>query len=120
VGRHAMQGRTWLYDDVAHLALMIADPGAVASFVKRELRGLLGPGERLADIRTTVKIYLDQAHSRVAVAEALHIASNTVAYRVGQAGELLGYPVTDRAQLILLALQLYENFPHWVTEPPPR
>jgi len=101
----------WRFDEVGHLALLAEDRAGAAWFVRRELGALAGPGPRMAEIRDTVRLYLGTGNSRVAVAKALHLAPNTVAYRVGQANELLGRTVGDRAQQVLLALQLAHALP---------
>src|SRR5690625_679764 len=110
-GRQATAGSTWHYKDVGHLALMLRDRTSARWFVRQELGPLLDSGSRLAEIRETVRLYLASGHSRVVVADLLHVAPNTVAYRVARASELLGYPVADRAQQILLALQLIDPAP---------
>jgi hypothetical protein len=117
-GRLAAEGTIWRYEDVGHLALMLEDGVAAAWFVQWELGPLTQPGARTQEIRDTVRLYLSSGNSRVAVADALHVAPNTVAYRVGKANELLGYPVGERAQQILLALQLVQLVPS-LLEPPP-
>lgn len=101
----------WRFDEVGHLALLAEDRSAAAWFVRRELGPLAGPGARMTEIRDTVRLYLGSGNSRVAVAKALHLAPNTVAYRVGQANELLGRSVGDRAQQVLLALQIAHVLP---------
>ena len=101
----------WHFSDHGHLSLVTEDLDTAAWFVRRELGPLAGPGTRMSEIRETVRLYLSTGNSRVTVAKALHLAPNTVAYRVGQANELLGRPVGERAQQVLLALQLAEVLP---------
>jgi hypothetical protein len=98
-------------EDLAHLVLMLADPEGAARFVRRELGGLAADEPRLAEIRDTVRLYLLSGNSRVAVAGALHLAPNTIAYRVGQANDLLETSVGDRPTPVLLALQLLDLVP---------
>lgn len=98
-------------DDIGHLVLMLANPLDAARFVRRELGGLAADEPRLAEIRETVRLYLLSGNSRLVVANALHLAPNTIAYRVGQANELLASSVSARATPILLALQLLELVP---------
>ncbi|GGA66421.1 hypothetical protein GCM10011490_16350 [Pseudoclavibacter endophyticus] len=107
-------------DDVAHLTMLLADPDAAWRFVRRELRALAGAETRIAEIRETVRLYLSGGNSRIAVAKALHLAPNTIAYRVGQAGELLGRSVGDRPTQVLLALQLVDLVPSLLAERPER
>lgn len=111
VARLADSGDVFEYEDVAHLALMLGERPAAARFVRSELGPLQGGGERLADIRTTLRRYLETGNSRVAVAAELHIAPSTVAYRVSQAEDLLGPAIRERPVQLLLALQLLRLVP---------
>ncbi|MHA6695188.1 helix-turn-helix domain-containing protein [Homoserinimonas sp. A520] len=86
---------------------MLADPAAAVRFIKQEIGPLLGRSQRLGQIRDTLRLYLAEGNSLVAVAQMLHLAPNTVAYRVSQSSELLGRAVSKRSQQILLALQLF-------------
>ncbi|WP_188710619.1 helix-turn-helix domain-containing protein [Microbacterium faecale] len=103
-------------DEVGHLLLMLADHGRAARFVRRELGGLASTEPRVVEIRETVRLYLSSGNSRLAVANALHLAPNTIAYRVGQANELLPQPVSERPTTILLALQLLYLVPNLIAE----
>ncbi|GAB3618266.1 hypothetical protein GCM10027416_28230 [Okibacterium endophyticum] len=114
VGRQATERTTWHYDDVGHLALLLENRSSAAWFVQNELGPLAQPGARARDIRDTVRLFLLNGNSRVAAANALHIAPTTVAYRVRQAYEMLGRPVGERTQQILLALQLIHIVPDLV------
>lgn len=107
----AEAGQVWPYEEVAHLAMMLGDRAAAARFIREELGDLLDPTERLADIRTTLRRYLETGNSRIAVAGELHIAPSTVAYRVAQAEELLGPSIRERPLQLLLALQLVHLVP---------
>ncbi|MGO2110930.1 MAG: PucR family transcriptional regulator [Pseudoclavibacter sp.] len=100
-----------LADDIAHLTMLLADRDAALAYVRRELGALAGAEMRLAEIRETVRLYLSGGNSRIAVAKTLHLAPNTIAYRVGQASELLGRPVGERPTQVLLALQLVDLVP---------
>lgn len=111
VGRIAAHGRFWDYGASALLALLIADREAAGRFVRSELAGLLGTDPRLADLRETVRQFLHAGSSRLVAAQALHLATNTVAYRVKRAGEQLGRPVGERAIETLMALELAHVFP---------
>lgn len=108
--------KVFFSDDVGHLMLMLADRGRAAQFVRRELSGLASAEPRVVEIRETVRLYLTSGNSRLAVATALHLAPNTIAYRVGQANELLPQPVSERPTTILLALQLLHLVPDLIAE----
>lgn len=114
VGRTADVDDVWDYDAVAHLALLLADRAAARRFARHELGGLLAEDDRIADIRLTLRRYLETGNSRVAVAAELHIAPSTVAYRVAQAQEMLGPAMKDRPVQLLMALQLVQLMPDLV------
>ncbi|TNB73017.1 hypothetical protein FHJ30_09375 [Arthrobacter sp. BB-1] len=86
VAKLSPRQKFWDYDDAATLALLIADPQGAARFVQVQLAGLLGPDQRVTDIRDTLRHFLLAGRSRIAAAQALHLATNTVAYRVKRAG----------------------------------
>ncbi|GAA3215670.1 hypothetical protein GCM10017690_30890 [Microbacterium terregens] len=111
VGRAADADGIWAYDRVAHLALLLHDRSAARRFVIHHLGPLMDAGDRVAEIRTTLRRYLETGNSRVGVADELHIAPSTVAYRVAQAQEILGPAFRDRPVPTLLALQLVELIP---------
>ncbi|MER7796836.1 helix-turn-helix domain-containing protein [Microbacterium sp. NPDC096154] len=114
VGRAAASGEFWEYDDVALLGLAVADRPQAARFARRVLGGLLEPGDRFAELRETVRLYLAEGNSRVAVARALHVAPTTVAYRVAQASDIIGGAVSSRPLEVQLALELTHHFPDLV------
>ncbi|WP_168709267.1 helix-turn-helix domain-containing protein [Arthrobacter sp. PAMC25564] len=111
VARLAPRQQFWGYDDAGMLALLIADPQGAARFVQVQLAGLLGPDQKLTDIRDTLRHFLLAGSSRIAAAQALHLATNTVAYRVKRASDLLGRPVNENQVVTLVALQLAHTFP---------
>ena len=57
-----------------------------------------------------MKCYLDNERSLSAAAEALHVARNTVAYRVQRAEALRGHEVGVRRMQLQAALALLEEF----------
>ncbi|WP_336713042.1 PucR family transcriptional regulator [Arthrobacter sp. USHLN218] len=111
VGRLAAEGTFWAYEEAGLLALLTADREAAGRFVRTELSGLLGQDPKTADIRETLRHFLLSGSSRVAAAQALHLATNTVAYRVKRAGEQLARPAGERPIQTLMALELAHAFP---------
>lgn len=97
------------YADLDLVAMLSADMFAAGEFVARELGALAGPGESVAMMRHTLKCYLDRDRSLVRTADHLHVARNTVAYRVHRAEELRGRPATDRRLQLHAALTLAED-----------
>ena len=114
MGRESGRGSFWKYEDVALLGLAITDKGQAARFTRSVLGELLQPGQRLADLRETVRLYLTEGNSRVAVARTLHVAPTTVAYRVAQAGQIIGEAISVRPLEVRFALELAHHFPDLV------
>ncbi|MFF4962693.1 PucR family transcriptional regulator [Streptomyces sp. NPDC001222] len=88
---------SWLcdYQDIRLAALVTADPEHARWFVQEVLGPLASEGARLRELRETLRVYLAEERSPRAAAERLHVARNTVTYRVKRAEELL--PVTTTA-----------------------
>lgn len=101
----------WAYDEVALLALLVADPDAAGRYVRTALGDLTGADVKSAAIRETLAAYLRHGRSRTAAAQELSLAANTVAYRVRQAEKLLGRSATERATDTVIALLLAQEFP---------
>ncbi|MFT4212883.1 MAG: helix-turn-helix domain-containing protein [Microbacterium sp.] len=99
------------YEDVSYVALLIADRQQAREFVHRELAGLLGPDPMSEAIRETLRHFLLGGRSRQVAAQATHVATTTVAYRVKRAEELLGRSTFDRTQQTIAALELLHAFP---------
>ncbi|KQR70080.1 hypothetical protein ASF98_23380 [Arthrobacter sp. Leaf337] len=99
------------------LALLIADPQGAAMFVQVHLAGLLASDQKLTDIRDTLRHFLLAGSSRIAASQALHLATNTVAYRVKRAGELLVRPINENPVTTLVALELAHKFPQLMDAP---
>ncbi|GAA1969162.1 PucR family transcriptional regulator [Microbacterium deminutum] len=119
VGRKAAEGDFWSYSDVRLIALLSADEAAARRFVRDELQGLDGDEPKIAELRNTLRLFLKTGNSRILAARELHLAANTVAYRVGRASELLGRPATERPVETLLALELAHHFPAYLTDSMP-
>lgn len=77
-----------------------------AEFVRRELGPLAA--DDMAELRATVKCYLDTERSMSAVAGRLHIAKSSVAYRIRKAERLLGRPVQEDRLRLHSALLLFD------------
>src|ERR1700739_480417 len=109
-GMSSRSGR-WLFDyaDVDMLVMLSAQADLARQFVLRELGGLAGPGDTAVTLRATLKCYLDTEHSLSAAADRLHVARNTVAYRVQRAEQLRGRPIDSRRMQLQAALTLAEE-----------
>lgn len=94
------------YADLELAVLLRSRPDLSAGFVRRALGPLAG--DDMADLRATVKSYLDLERSMSAVAERLHIAKSSVAYRIRKAERLLGRPVQEDRLRLHSALLLFD------------
>ncbi|USX56282.1 CdaR family transcriptional regulator [Lentzea sp. HUAS12] len=98
----------WLcdYEEFAIPSLLTADGEQARWFAWETLGALAKDGAKNADLRETLRLYLVSGRSRAKAAARLHLAPNTVAYRVKQAESLLGKPIGERALEVLLALEV--------------
>jgi hypothetical protein len=104
----------WSYEDVSLLSILLREPGVAAEFVLSELGDLTKNDPKTADLRLTLRTYLEN-HSPNATAAKLHLARNTVTYRLGRAAEILGRPVDERQLETWAALLLHEYTPTTAT-----
>ena len=103
------RGRLFDYGAMELMVLLGADPTAAAEFVTRELGPLAADDRSMAALRDTVRCFLDQEGGLSATAELLHIAKNTVAYRVKKAEQLLGRSVREDRLRLHTALYLADH-----------
>jgi DNA-binding PucR family transcriptional regulator len=89
--------------DIAHAALLTADPARARAFARRQLGGLASDDEATATLRTTVRT-LFATNSPTAAARELGVHHQTVAYRVRQAERLLGRPLAPNRRDVEAAL----------------
>ncbi|MDQ0779084.1 hypothetical protein QF026_007550 [Streptomyces aurantiacus] len=106
-----------LYRDVVLTVLLAGDLAAAGEFVRSELGELGGRGGGMHALRTTLLHYFEAERSLVRVAEQLHIARGTVAYRVKRAQEVLGHDIGHRRLSLYAALLLAEEFGDSVLAP---
>ncbi len=104
-------GRVICYRKVDLIALLASDAEMAAAFVVRELGPLAERSRAAADLRLTLAAYLDTERSLVRAAERLHVARNTVAYRVHKAEDLLRRDLRERTIELQCALRLAEMLP---------
>jgi PucR C-terminal helix-turn-helix domain/GGDEF-like domain len=99
--------RDWWSDhaETRTLSLATADAEQAQWYCEDVLGRLLADDDRTRELRETLRTYLHCERSPQAAAERLHIARNTVTYRVHRAEELLGHPISDPMEL-LLALEI--------------
>ena len=105
------------YQDLDMVAMLSSDLSAAREFVDRELGDLAGCTEAVTGVRHTLKRYLDFDRSLARTATDLHVARNTVAYRVQRAEQLRGRPATVRRMHLHAALALAEELGDVVLRP---
>ncbi|MGO4258211.1 PucR family transcriptional regulator [Marmoricola sp. RAF53] len=98
------------YADVELACLVSANEPGARALVARELGRLAGAEDGLARVRETVATYLDLGASVEQTAQALFVHKNTIRYRLAQAEELIGHPLSERRTEIGLALRCVERF----------
>ncbi|MFD0019909.1 PucR family transcriptional regulator [Streptomyces sp. NPDC058382] len=93
------------YPDVELPALLSVDLPALRRFVADELGALAADSPHAEQLRRTLRLYLRNERSLMAAAAQLHVARNTVTYRVKRAQELLGHELTSRLPEVMAALE---------------
>jgi hypothetical protein len=104
---------TTAHEHIALEVLLLADPEAAVQFASRLLGPLAGDDPRMADLRATLRLYLDMDHSLAKVAAAEHISKNTVTYRVQKALSLCT-PSDGSTTDLRAALRIHE----WLKDAP--
>ncbi|MEU2001456.1 PucR family transcriptional regulator [Rhodococcus sp. NPDC019627] len=104
---------TTAHEHIGLEVLLLADPEAAVQFASRLLGPLAGEDPRMADLRSTLSLYLDMDHSLAKVASAEHISKNTVTYRVQKALSLCS-PSDGSTTDLRAALRIYE----WLKDAP--
>jgi DNA-binding PucR family transcriptional regulator len=95
------------YEDVALEALALNDERLAREFAVSELGPLAAADTRTALLRKTLRIYFLAGQNRAAAAARLSVHERTVGYRLSQAEQLLGHPVTERPQELGVALRIH-------------
>ncbi len=83
------------YQGLELAGLLCTDPERARPFAADRLGALGARDETCARLRETVLAYLEQGCSGTRTAAALHVHHKTVSYRLAQAEQLLGRPLTD-------------------------
>lgn len=100
------------YDAVGVVALMLRDEPRLIGFVKATLGDLAKRSPRNEEVRSTLLAFLLHGRSRKKAAEILHVAPNTVAYRVEQAQSLMTRNPDSDILATILALRVLEILPN--------
>jgi DNA-binding PucR family transcriptional regulator len=102
---------------VALESLATADVDQARAFVADTLGPLTPADELTRRLAATLQVFLEEDSSHSRAAKRLGIHENTVRYRVRQAEELLGRPLTMRSVELQVALRLAQTVP--AGDPPP-
>jgi DNA-binding PucR family transcriptional regulator len=92
------------FSDVAPIAMMCADIDSARAWVAETLGPLAVASDRNDGLRETARIFLHTSGSFTATADQLYLHRNTVQYRIKQAEELRGSPLSDGRLDVELAL----------------
>jgi DNA-binding PucR family transcriptional regulator len=84
-------------DAGVHQLLLAGAPDGLRAAVRRRVLGplLAYDAEQHTDLVHTVRVFLECSGSPTRAAKALHVHVNTLRYRIGRAGELLGADLTE-------------------------
>jgi hypothetical protein len=101
----------WLtsYADV-ELPVLLGCTPEVDRFMHRRLGPLAGDDEAMQRIRETVAAFLRSGGSAEEASRALVVHRNTIRYRLGQAEEMLGRPITKISAELSVALHHHDLF----------
>jgi len=94
------------YADVELACLMSEQTNAAHHLIERELGKLAEPDPALDVVRATLSHYLRNGSNIVLTASELFVHRNTVRYRLDQAEQLVGHPLTERRTEMDVALRL--------------
>ena len=106
------------FGDVELAVLLAQEPELAQNFVRRELGPVATDTPAAAELRETVACYLANDRSLVRAAEQLHVARNTVAYRVKKFEKLAARDLKDRRLELEAALRLAAVFRSTVLDQP--
>ncbi|WP_405771873.1 helix-turn-helix domain-containing protein [Streptomyces sp. NBC_00080] len=93
------------YRDIDVTALLCSDLNAARRFVQDELGALAVHSPHGEQLRSTLRQYLCCERSLATAAARLHVARNTVTYRVKRAQELIGHDLSSRLLQVMTALE---------------
>jgi DNA-binding PucR family transcriptional regulator len=102
-------GAVTRYADLELVVLLSRDAELARNFVHRELGELAVDTPAAHELRETVATYLACDRSLAKSAELLHVARNTVAYRVKKVESLIGRDLHDRKLELESALRLAQR-----------
>lgn len=96
------------FADVRLIAAVLRDEELAKAFVERELGELDHPGERMRELRVTLRAYLEHGQSITATAALRRRNRKTIVRQLRAAEQLIHRPVSDRSDELLVALRITE------------
>jgi len=99
-----------LHADVATVALLANDYDEARRFVSRTLGNLASRTAVAAQLRETLRVFLQEGGNTRQASERLFMHRNTVLYRLRRAEELIGVPLDKRRLAVELALLFVDTF----------
>lgn len=106
------------YAELEVTSLVAADERRAAAFVGSILGPLARDEPNAARLRTSLRVFLEEADNAPQAAARLHVHRNTVLQRVARATELLGFRPADRRLAVSFALELAHRLGSAVLAPP--
>jgi hypothetical protein len=96
------------FADLRLVAALLRDGELAKEFVKRELDELDDAGERMAELRATLRAYLEHGQSISATAALRGRDRKTIVRQLRAAERLIDHTVSDRSDELLVALRMAE------------
>jgi len=100
------------YRDVELAGALCSDLTRAMWFAEERLAALANDDPTCERLRETVLVYLDNGCRQSSAAEILHVHPKTVSYRLAQAEELLGHPLTENMLEVGAALVIEQALRH--------
>ena len=106
-GQHAVR-----FADVRLLIALLRDGDLAREFIERELGELDDPSERMAELRETLRAYLEHGQSVSATAAVRRRDRKTIERQLRSAELLIHHRVSDRSDALLVALRVSDILRH--------
>jgi DNA-binding PucR family transcriptional regulator len=97
------------YGSIAAVALVSGDAAHTRTFIAAELGSLADDDDAARRLRATVRTYLELGLSITATADAMHLHTNSIRYRLRQAEQRRGRPLGERRFELEFALRLIDK-----------
>jgi hypothetical protein len=116
----ATDQRAVRFGDLRLLLAVLRDRDLASAFIERELGELDRPGERMRELRETLRAYLEHGQSVSATAALRRRDRKTIERQLRSAEELIRHRVSDRSDELLIALRIAEILRHYDDGPATR